>query len=204
MADVRFKALLFDVGQVIVGVTPLRPVRTLARRASCSQERVLAVFERNPWARGFQEGRVSPHEWHQHVCRVLGLRLGFSEFRLIWNSALTRRPILGKQLFARLAARYRLVLISNTDPLHMTHIRTNFEFPRYFHHHLFSYEIGLSKPSRGIYRAAIRLASTQPEEIFYVDDCAEFVQAALHLGIHAYRFRGRRALVTELRARGIL
>jgi hypothetical protein len=88
MAEVRFKALLFDVGQVIVRVTPLRPVRTLARYASCSPEQVLVVLETNPWARGFQEGRVSQREWHQHVCRVLGLRLGMGAYRFRGRRAL--------------------------------------------------------------------------------------------------------------------
>src|SRR5262249_4939717 len=111
--------------------------------------------------------------------------------------------ILSEELFAGLAKHYRLVLLSNTDPIHVTYIETNFEFPRYFHGRVYSCEAGVSKPDPAIYQQALREAAVPLEAILYVDDTPACVEAGRRAGFDTLLFRGAAGLLAELGQRGI-
>lgn len=199
----RIQALVFDIGQVIVSLTPQRAASALAQGTSMAPERLLAAIDSDPQLLDFQEGRLTPAEWHQHLSGKLGLRLDFKRFREAWNSALG--PLnLNEEFFADLAGRYSLALLSNTDPLHVVHMHACFNFFQYFPIRLFSCEVGASKPALTVYNRVIGALGVKPQEILYIDDVAEYVEAGRRAGLQAYRFQGPAALEEELRGRAIL
>ena len=53
----------------------------------------------------WQEGRVRPRGWHEHLSRKFQFSLGFDEFCRIWCSVLDPETILPDLLFERLATR---------------------------------------------------------------------------------------------------
>ena len=199
----EIQALLFDVGQVIIRVNVQRAARRLAEGASTTAEQVIAAIEADPQMRSFQEGRLTPEQWHQHLCNRLGLRHSFEEFCQAWNSALEPEPLLDGGFFSRLAPRLRLALLSNTDPIHVRHFAVQFEFFSRFPVRLYSCEVGLRKPSPAIYQRAIAALGVEPGRIFYLDDVEEFVEAGRRAGLQVYHCVSRSALVDHLRRRGL-
>jgi glucose-1-phosphatase len=111
---------------------------------------------------------------------------------------------LPESLLESLTARYRLVLLSNTNPIHFEMIRATFPHLRHFHQLVLSYEVKAMKPQAEIYRAAIEAAQCRAEECFYSDDIPEYVEGARKFGIDAVRFESRDQIERELRARGIV
>jgi len=109
-----------------------------------------------------------------------------------------------ESLLETLAARYRLVLLSNTNAIHFPWIRERYPLLRHFHDLVLSYEVKAMKPDPEIYRAAVAKAGCRPEECFYTDDIAQFVEGARAVGIDAVQFVDAAQLERELRARGIL
>ncbi len=198
------QALIFDVGRVIVRVDVSRSLETLGAGAGLSAEQVWSAIQADPLWRDWQEGRTSPPDWHEHLARRFRVKLAFGEFCDVWNSALDRETILDEDLFAKLAARYRLGLISNTDPIHMAHLEAHFRFVRHFPARVYSCVAGASKPDAAIYRRAIAEAGVAPQHILYVDDVQEYVAAAEHAGMQALLFRSPEQLLSELRQRRIL
>lgn len=198
------QAIIFDIGRVIVRVNLARAFGTLGAQAGLSAEQVWAAIRADPLWRDWQEGRVSPHEWHEHLARRLSFPFSFEQFRAAWNSALEPETLLGDNLFAKLAARYRLVLLSNTDPLHVEHLDANFGFPRYFPARVYSCTVGASKPQRAIFERAIHEAGAAPSQILYVDDAEEYVAAGCRLGLQGYVFQGAEPFLAELRRRSML
>ena len=102
-----------------------------------------------------------------------------------------------------LAARYRLVLLSNTNAIHFEAIRENYHFLRHLHERILSYEVHAIKPEREIFQAALECCGCRPEECFYTDDIAAYVEAARRLGMDAVQFESLAQLERELQARGI-
>jgi len=199
------QAVIFDIGRVIVR---LQPERTLEPFAACSgrghsPEQLWTAILHDPLWENWQEGRVEPREWHQHLSRQLDIPLGFQEFCAAWNRALHPETILKETLFAKLAARCRLAVLSNTDPLHSSALEAQFTFLRYFPARIYSCRIGTSKPSPAIYRAALRAVGVPAAEALYIDDIAEYVQAARQVGLDAIRFENPSQLAQELTWRGL-
>lgn len=198
------RALVFDLGQVIVRVREERTAAAIARQARTSPEEIIRSVKNDELRHVFQEGRLSPEEWHRHLSGELGLRLSFPEFCDAWNSMLDREPMLEEKLFEELAGRYRLLILSNTDPIHVEWMEANLSVLQYFPERIYSCLVGVAKPGPGIYQIAIEKAGVEPEQIFYVDDALENVEAGRRAGLQAYQFCGACELVDELRTRRLL
>ena len=198
------RALIFDVGRVIVRVDVAQALALLGAAANLSAEQVWSAIASDARMRDFQEGRLEPREWHQHLARRFGLPLTYEQFCAAWNTALDSETILSEGMFAQLSRHHRLLLLSNTDPIHVAHLETNFRFPRYFHSRLYSCVAGVSKPDAAIYRQAIAEAGAAPDQILYIDDTEEYVEAGRRAGMQVIHFGGAERLLGELRQRGIL
>lgn len=208
----RLKGVIFDIGRVIVGLNLNRAFAPLAegiRDDDASAQRLSPeevwkiVLQDKRWP-DWQEGRLSPQEWHEHLMRRLKLSLTYSQFRDTWNLVLDPETILSDDLFARLSARCRLALLSNTDPIHVEALEQRFTFARHFPVRIYSCSVGASKPSAAIYQAALDRLGLSASDALYIDDIQEFVDAAASLGLDAIRFESRDSLEDDLRRRDLL
>jgi len=206
------KGVIFDIGRVIVGLNLNRAFAQIAagirdNRSSAqrlSPEDVWKLVREDERWQDCQEGRLSPQEWHEHLLRRLKLSLTFAQFRDSWNLVLDPETILGDDLFARLSARCRLALLSNTDPIHVQALEQLFTFNRHFPVRIYSCSVGASKPSAIIYQAALAQLGLPASEVLYIDDIEGFVHAARALGMDAIQFETRASLEDHLRRRGLL
>ena len=127
----------------------------------------------------------------------------FAEFGGLWGDMFLPAPLLSSELLRGLSARYRLVLLSNTNDLHFRWIREHYPLLEHFHDYVLSYQVGVMKPSAEIYREAIRRARCLPEECFFTDDVEENIEGARRVGIDAQLFSGEEQLKKELAQRGL-
>jgi glucose-1-phosphatase len=208
----RPKAVIFDIGRVIVRLNLNRAFAPIAAgmrvnggsAQRLSPEEVWKIICQDERWPDWQEGRLSPQEWHEHLMRRLKLSLTYAQFREAWNLVLDPQTILSDELFARLSERCRLALLSNTDPLHVAALEERFTFSRHFPVRIYSCSVGASKPSPAIYRAALEGLGLSASEALYVDDIEEFVDAARELGLDAIRFESGGGLEDQLRRRDLL
>jgi putative hydrolase of the HAD superfamily len=106
-------------------------------------------------------------------------------------------------LLEDLASRYRLLALSNTNPLHFAMVQEAYPLLRHFHGYVLSYQVGAAKPEAKIYREAIARAQCSPGECFFTDDMAVNIEAAREHGMDAVQFLSADQLDRELRARGL-
>ena len=107
-------------------------------------------------------------------------------------------------LLPLLKKRYKLILLSNTDPLHKKYGWEKYEFLSIFDHLVLSFEVGSVKPEEKIYREVERLSQFPSEEHLYIDDIADYVEAAKKLGWDAIQFIDHTQLLEEFRNRNVL
>jgi FMN phosphatase YigB (HAD superfamily) len=197
-------AFIFDIGGVIVRVDPRRALPLLHSKRALSPEKIWASIQLDPLFKDWQEGRVSPRDWWAHLAHRFALRITFDQFCRAWTSVLLPQQILPKSLFARLSRRFRLVLMSNTDPLHVEFMLSHFTFFRYFPARIYSCRVGASKPEPKIYQAAIHAAGVPPARILYIDDVPSYIRGGRRVGLEAIRFTSPRHLEADLRLRNLL
>jgi glucose-1-phosphatase len=199
------RAVIFDVGRVIIRVDLSRSVGTLGKRdtSPATHLQVLRELEADSRWPDWQEGRMNAREWHAHLSKKLEFSHNFEEFCAIWNSVLDRETILPDALFERLATKCRLALLSNTDPIHVAHMEANFPFVRHFPARVYSCRVGSSKPSPAIYHHALREVGALPEEAMFIDDMYENTSAAASLGLSAFHFTSAEELLAEFSRMGL-
>ena len=155
----------------------------------------------------FDMGKVSPQEFFQSVRNHLGLSISFEQFVPIWTDIFVEDQEVS-EIIRSLKGKWRLGLLSNTDPLHFSYILSKFPIMSTFEKFILSYEVGFKKPDVRIFQKAIEWASVEPQKILFIDDTKGHVEAALSLGIKGIHFISAQQLKKELRiklnsARGI-
>jgi putative hydrolase of the HAD superfamily len=205
MPETRIRAIIFDIGRVLVRVDIRRLQDSLALGLSLTPEELWSAIEKDPRWRDWQEGRISPHDWHLHLCQRLGISLNFGQFTTAWNLALDPQPIHPLRLFEELSKRYRLALLSNTDPIHVAHLESTYEFFRYFPkgQRIYSCSLGASKPDPLIYREALRVCKVRAAEAVYIDDIPAYVEAARQLGLSGIHYQSPPQLLQAFASLGI-
>jgi FMN phosphatase YigB (HAD superfamily) len=191
------RSIIFDIGRVIIRVDLSRSMEALGKREGLSHLQVLRELEADPHWPDWQEGRMTPRDWHAHLSKKLNFSYDFEEFCAIWNSVLEAETILPDLLFERLATNCRLALLSNTDPIHVAHFEARYSFVRHFPVRVYSCRVGSSKPLPMIYHHTLREVAAMPDEAVFIDDMHENVLAAARLGINAFHFTSADELLAE-------
>ncbi len=198
------KALLFDLGNVLIGFDLARGYRALAPHCRCAPAEMPRLILESGLVRPFERGEISGEEFFRQLGAVLGLDVSYEKFCELWGSIFLPEPLLTDDLLAALRRRYRMVLLSNTNEIHYRRIERHYSAVSHFDAHVLSCRVGAMKPSERIYKEAVLQARCEPQECFYTDDVEEFVEGARRCGIDAAVFRGAAELERELRRREIL
>ncbi len=203
MPNAKFRAIIFDIGRVLIRVDVSRAMDGLASGLSLTPQEAWSAIEKDPRWLDWQEGRISPRDWHLHLSKRLGSSLTFEQFSEVWNRALDPSPIHAESFFENLSKNYRLALLSNTDPIHMSNEEARFSFFRFFPIRIYSYRVGASKPDPLIYREALQACKVRAEEAVYIDDIAAYAEAARRLGMTGTVFQSPEQLQSDFRDLGI-
>ena len=197
------RALLFDLGDVIVGLDFPRAYRAAARLTGRSVEEIPELIGRTGLAKAYELGRITSREFHEKFSAAIGLHVSFEEFRALWGDMFGDGTLLPEPLFEQLRQNYRMLIVSNTNELHFEWIVEHYPLLRHFDDYVLSYQVGSMKPDTAIFREAVRRAGRRPEECFFSDDKAENISAAARLGIDAVQFAGAAALEDQLKQHGV-
>src|SRR5450432_26925 len=197
------KAIIFDLGKVLIQFDFRLGYRALERLCPYTALEIPRRIGGTGLVERFETGLVEPREFVEQFSRILDLPVDYDRFCEIW-SCIFGDTLIPESLLEALAARYRLLLLSNTNALHFAMLRVTYgHLLRHFHDLILSYEVRAIKPQPAIYRAALERAGCLPGECFYTDDIADYVAAARQMGIDAVQFESREQIEREMRGRGI-
>ena len=197
------KAIIFDLGKVVINFDFKRGYRALEEFCPYAAAEIPRRIGQTDLVDRFETGRVEPRDFVEQFSRTLDLNLDYDRFCEIWSCIFTE-TLIPESLLEALAARYRLLLLSNTNALHFAVLRKRYpNLLRHFHDLILSYEVLAMKPQPEIYLEALRRAECLPGECFYTDDIAVYVDAARQMGIDAVQFESREQIEREMRDRGI-
>lgn len=202
MRSTKFRAVIFDIGGVLIRMNVSRAT-SLAKGLLLSAEEIWSALLKDPRWPDWQEGRLSPHDWHRHVEKRFGSKLSLEQFVEAWNHALDPEPIQDRSFLEKLRRKYRLAVLSNTDPLHVAYMERTYDFFASFPARIYSCRVGARKPSPLIYKEALRACKTRAEEAIFIDDVAEYCRAAERLGMQSIVFQSPEQLQADLRVLGV-
>lgn len=110
---------------------------------------------------------------------------GYEEATAIWKETIKMSPAMLNLVDELLNDNYEIALLSNIGQEHADIIYKNEILNRCIHH--FSYKVGVRKPSR-LFFQSFKLSYPGWDNVLFLDDREENVQAANEEGFTAYRF----------------
>jgi putative hydrolase of the HAD superfamily len=193
------RAVVFDYGNILCLEQTLEDMKDMALVCGIAHERFSEIYWklRPPYDRGEIDG---PAYWTAVVGQQEGQQeLGQQELSLSGDQIATlikldcesiTRPNLRAVQWAKLLHHegFPLTLLSNM-PLELSrHVSKFFPSLSTFEHLIYSCDYGSIKPEPAIFRKCLELLKTPPQDILYLDDRAENVEAAARLGINSVLF----------------
>lgn len=197
------KTVIFDLGGVIVPLDFPRGYRELEKRCPFPAAEIPKRIGTTDLVPRFECGKIGKEQFHQELSKLLDLDASYEEFCGLWTSIFHPESFLPVDWMQAIRKTHRLLLLSNTNEIHFEMIRKNYRHLDYFDGYVLSYEVGVMKPNAPIYEAAIRQAGCAPEECFFTDDVAPYVEGARRAGIDAVQFQNATQLRNDFAERGI-
>jgi epoxide hydrolase-like predicted phosphatase len=192
------KTLLFDFGDIFINLDKTATEKELKKLGfeNFSPEMLL-------WNQQYEKGEISTEDFitnYQNVIR------NTSREQLIkaWNAILLDFPEKRLEFLKQLQRekKYKLLLLSNTNELHIKWIEENvahyFEFKSCFDGFYLSHEIGMRKPDSEVYEFILQKHQLQPEQVLFIDDTKENTEAAKKLGIKTWHLNPGKEDITDL------
>lgn len=203
----NLKAVLFDLGNVVVNFDHWIAVKRISEFAQKNVlKEIYQLFFDSNLISLYEEGNISSIDFFLRVKDMLGLNIDYESFVPIWNEIffLTPDNLQVHRLALELRDKYKVLLISNINELHFNYIRKRFKVLDGFQEFILSYQVKARKPNPKIYTAAIEHSCARPEQIVYIDDREDLVEAGRKIGLNSFPFRGIQELKEELRRLGVL
>ena len=197
------KTIIFDLGKVIIPFDFRRGYDRMAPLCGYSAADLPGRIGSCDLVARFESGEIEPEPFVEQLSELIGMKADHELFRDIWSSIFFPETLIPESFLEALHRRYRLVLLSNTNAIHFPMVFERYPLLRHFDARVLSYEVKALKPSPKIYQEAIRQAGCRPEECFFTDDIAAYVEGAKKEGIDAVQFESYEQIQQELRGRGV-
>jgi putative hydrolase of the HAD superfamily len=192
------RVLLFDVGGVLVELRGVEIILGwLGNRLTAEQ--LWHRWLQSVPVRQFETGRIDAPAFAAAVIDEFQLAVGPQEFLdsfVGWPTGLYPGTL---ELLAKIPRRYRLALLSNSNPLHWPRVLDEMKLGPAIEHHFVSHLMGRIKPDRDAFEHVLESLSCKPDDVLFFDDNGLNIETARSLGMHVRHVRGlgetERALV---------
>ena len=196
--------IYFDLGNVLLHFSRERQFRQMAQVLGITAKEVGQLLEKHDLMHRCETGKLPPREAHAMLCEETNSSCEFEDLYLassdIFQINLSILPVI-TQLVRH---GYRLGILSNTSENHWNYCLKNFPILRdCFLISILSYEVGVMKPEKEIYTAAIEASGVAPENVFYTDDLQPNIDGASHCEMDAVLYTDTPSLVKSLRQSGV-
>ena len=182
------KTIVFDFGDVFINLDKPAIERNLKKLGvpNISLDMLHMASE-------YEKGLIDAIDLSQYfINKFPGISV--NDFTTAWNSIILDFPEPRLQFIEALAKekKYELILLSNTNTLHIKKVIENMNIERYnrfkncFNKFYLSHEIHLSKPSTNIYEFVLNENNINANECLFIDDVIDNTESASLLGIHVW------------------
>lgn len=184
--------VLLDLGGVLIDVDYTASAKAFANLGFKDFGALYSKAKQDHLFDGFETGAISPQEFRQRIRGMLGAPLSDAQVDACWNAMLGSIPPERFELVKRLKDRYQVLLLSNTNAIHVAAFeaivaRENgiADFKGLFHGAYYSCQIGLRKPDAAAFHYVLQQHGADPARTLFIDDSIQHVEGAYRAGLHA-------------------
>ncbi|TSE09501.1 HAD family hydrolase [Aquimarina algiphila] len=191
------KTIIFDFGDVFINLDKPAIQKELSLLGKISPPQIQEINI------AYETGKLSTSECVNAFQTIL-TNATKKEIINAWNAILLDFPEHRLQFIRNLSIskKYTLILLSNTNELHIDWIKEHVSFYNIFkscfNFFYLSHEIGLRKPDTSIFEFVLEQHQLNPLETLFIDDTKENTDSAKKLGIHVWNNNPKTEDITNL------
>ncbi|MDP8242160.1 MAG: HAD family phosphatase [Candidatus Celaenobacter antarcticus] len=205
MPTQKYKALIFDLGNVIIDISPKNTCDYWAEICGIDPRELYVAFPFDETYAKFERGEISPDIFRAHVMKCLKIDLTKRNFDEGWEQILIQLRKNIPEMLQDLSKSFRIVALSNTNEIHVPMwLEMCKPILPYFEKIFPSNEIGYRKPEHNAYRFVLDYLQLSPEEIVFLDDNHENILAAEKVGMKVVQVESYYQMMKKLKKIGIM
>lgn len=185
--------ILFDLGGVLLDVSYERTVAAFKANGVANFDALYTQAKQDHLFDQFEVGAISPSEFRDEVRARTGIGLSDEAINDSWNAILGTLPQERVQMIERLKERYQVLLLSNTNAIHVEAFSTLIheqngiaDFKSLFHGAYYSNEIGMRKPNEEVFNYVLEKHDASPNSTLFIDDTQHHVDGSIAAGLNGY------------------
>lgn len=184
------KNLVFDFGGVVVDLCRAKAVSVFEELGVKNANELLDDCSQMGIFREVEEGKMDADTFCARLSEIAGRPLTYEETARGWLGFIDRVPQDRLERLQTFRSRYKVYILSNTNPFVMGWARSATFSPKglpldaYVDHIVASFECQSMKPDEGIFRTLIAETGLIPEESVFVDDGPANIATGKALGFH--------------------
>ena len=189
------KLFVFDLGNVILPFEHRQIATELYEKSRdkarfAPDEIFTFMFGRDKgFINDYETGQVSSEEFFGRLKERYKLDITFEKFTDIWNPIFCENPEVNDAILYLKSKGYPVFLLSNTNELHFSYIIEQYPIVHVLDEWILSFEAGVKKPEKRIYEMIFEKMDVHKNEVFYIDDIEQYVEAAKEFGIQGMLFK---------------
>jgi putative hydrolase of the HAD superfamily len=200
----NYSVIVFDLGNVLIPFNYDVALEKLNRIDKGLGDRFWVYYKDNYQIhRDFERGSITEDDFINKMLQVLENKINRSDFCELYSKVFKENTEVSA-LLPLLKQKYMLVLLSNTNSIHMEYGWKDYEFLKYFDKLILSHQVKALKPEEKIYRSVEEFSGKPAGEHIFIDDIEEYVAAAKTMGWDGIVFSDAAQLKQDLIQRGIL
>lgn len=192
------KNLIFDFGDVFLNLDKAATAKELQKYRIKEFSRDMDLKNQQ-----YEKGLISSDAFVADYCNKFP-DLSPEGFTSSWNAILVDFPQYRLEFLQQLASegKYKLILLSNTNDLHIEWVKEQVSFFEQFRScfdaFYLSQEVNLRKPDPTIFEMVLKEQHLKPSETLFIDDTAENTEAAEKIGIRTWNINPEKEDVVDL------
>lgn len=189
------KDIVFDFGGVLIEIDTANALRKFNSLGLETPEKYLNSYKQEGAFYALENGDIDANEFVKELSELCNRELSYNDAYEGWMGFVVKVQNEYLQWLQRLRPRYRLSILSNTNPFLQGWARSSAFTPDgkslddLFDKLFLSYLMRCSKPSEEIYLKMLSEGNMKAEETLFVDDGAKNIEAARNLGINVLQVK---------------
>jgi putative hydrolase of the HAD superfamily len=187
-----YDTLILDLGGVLIDVDYNASVRAFQALGFPDFDALYSKAKQDHLFDDFETGRLSLAQFRDRVRHLSKVALSDPEIDRCWNAMLGSVPPERIALVERLKRRYQVLLLSNTNAIHVQAFEAIVakengitDFKGLFHGAYYSCELGMRKPSAETFHHVLARHNAKGERTLFIDDSTQHVEGAHAAGMDA-------------------
>ncbi|MDD2284483.1 MAG: HAD family phosphatase [Paludibacter sp.] len=188
----NISTLIFDFGGVIYNIDIQLGISNLKKIGFADADKYIGHFGHNDFFIQWENGGINVEKFRNEIRKRCVKEVTDQEIDDAWCSIMLNIPEERIKLLQQLRKKYRLLLLSNTNPLHIS-VSTKEELGKrglsmgdLFDKCYYSYEVGAIKPGKEIFLHLLQDDAVKAENCLFLDDGKKNIETATGLGFNTY------------------